>query len=103
MDLKKVNVTEADTQKRFFDIKNEKKKAQEMRKKAIERFGETRKRKGQDESDTGDKKQSRRCSSEVVGFLREKLGEDRKFKSEDFLGDSNQSQHNQLKIQNQQM
>ena len=39
----------------------------------MKRFGETRKRKGLDESDTGDKKQSRRESSEVVSFLREKL------------------------------
>ena len=35
----------------------------------MKKFGETRKHKGQDESDTGNKKQSRRCSSEVVGFL----------------------------------
>ena len=33
------------------------------------RFGETRKRKGQDESDTGDKKQSRRCSSKWLVFF----------------------------------
>ena len=33
--------TEADTQKRQFDFKNEQKKAQEIRKKAMERFGET--------------------------------------------------------------
>ena len=39
----------------------------------MKRFGETRKRKGLDESHTGDKKQSRRESSEVVSFLREKL------------------------------
>ena len=28
-------------------------------------------------------KKSRRCSLEVVGFLREKLGQDHEFKSED--------------------
>ena len=49
----------------------------------MERFGETRRRNGQDESDTGDKKQSRRCSSEVLRFSREKLEQDREFRSED--------------------
>ena len=59
-DLKKVNVERKQIlKKRQFDIQNEKKKAQEMRKeKEMERFGETRKRKGQGESDTGDKKLS---------------------------------------------
>ena len=38
---------EADTEKKDFDIKNVKKKAQKMRKKAMERLRETRKRKGQ--------------------------------------------------------
>ena len=61
---------EGDTQKRESDSKNEK-KAQEMRKKVMEKFGETKKHKEQDESDTGDQKQSRRCSLEGVGFLRE--------------------------------
>ena len=37
---------EADTEKKDFDIKNVKKKAQKMRKKAMERLRETRKRKG---------------------------------------------------------
>ena len=46
---------EVDTQKRQPDIENENKKAQEMRKEAMERFGETRKRKGQEESDIGDR------------------------------------------------
>ena len=50
----------------------------------MEIFGETRKHKGQDESDTGDKKQSRRCNSDVIGFFREKLEQDREFRSEDF-------------------
>ena len=40
-----------------------------MSKKAKGKFGETVKRKGQDESDIGVKKQRRRCGSEVVGFL----------------------------------
>ena len=69
----------------------------------MERPGETRKRKGLDESDTDDKKQSRRCSSEVVGFLQEKLGEDFEFRSENFQGENNERQHNQLMIQNQQI
>ena len=60
----------------------------------MERFGET---------NTGDIKQSRRCSSEVVGFLREKLGENREFRFEDFQGENNERQLNQLMIQNQQM
>ena len=46
---------EVDTQKRQPDIENENKKAQEMRKEAMERFGETRKRNGQEESDIGDR------------------------------------------------
>ena len=49
--------------------KKKKKKAQEIRKKAMKRFGETRKCKEHDESDTCDKEQSRSCSSKVVGFL----------------------------------
>ena len=32
-----------------------------------------RKKKWQDESDTSDKKQNKKCNSEVVSFLREKL------------------------------
>ena len=47
----------------------------------MERFGETRKHKGQDQSNTADKKQSRRCSSEVI--FREKLEHDCHFRSED--------------------
>ena len=66
---------EGDTQKKQSDSKNEK-KAQEMRKKVMEKFGETKKHKEQDESDTGDQKQSRRCSLEVVGFLRENFEKD---------------------------
>ena len=54
-----------------------------MRKKSIKRLGGTRKQKGQDEKDAGDENQSRRCSSEVVGFLREKLEQDGEFRSED--------------------
>lgn len=53
-----------------------------MRKKAIERFGETRKPQDQDESDTDNKKQSRKCSLEVADFLRKKLEQDREFRSE---------------------
>ena len=45
--------TEADIQKRQSNIEIEKNKAQEIIKKAMERFGETWKCKGQDESDTG--------------------------------------------------
>ena len=44
-----------------------------MRRKAIEIFGETRKHMGQDESDTDDKKQSRRCSSEEIVFFEKNL------------------------------
>ena len=40
--------------------KREKKAQKKRKKKAMKRFGETRKRKGLDESDTGDKKQSGR-------------------------------------------
>ena len=72
---------EADTQKRQSDIKNEKQKVQKMRKKINGKFGETRKHKGQDQSNTADKKQSRRCSSEVI--FREKLEHDCHFRSED--------------------
>ena len=73
----------------------------------MERYGETKKREVQDESGTGDKS-SRSCSSEVVGFLREKLEQDREFRSEDLQEENNERearkrQHNQLIIQNQQM
>ena len=43
----------------------------------------------QDESDTGDKS-SRRCSSEVVGFLQDKLEQGREFRSEDLQEESNE-------------
>ena len=74
----------------------------------MERFGETRKRKGKDESGTGDKKQSRSCRSEAVGFLREKLEQGREFRSEDFQGKKNEreareKQHNPLMTKNKQM
>ena len=71
----------------------------------MERFGETKKREMQDESDTGDKN---KVEDEVVCFLREKLGQDREFRSEDLQEENNERearkrQHNQLIIQNQQM
>ena len=48
------------------------------------------------------------CSSEVVGFLQEKLEQDRKFRSENMLEESNDSEawkklQNQLIIKSQQM
>ena len=60
-----------------------------------------------DERDIWDKN-SRRYSSEVVGFLQEKLEQDREFRSEDLQEENNERearkrQHNQLIIQNQQM
>ena len=60
--------------KRQSDIENEK---------GMKRLGGTRKQKGQDEKDAGDENQSRRCSSEVIGFLREKREHDGEFRSED--------------------
>lgn len=62
--------------------RKKKAKAHEMRTKAIERFGETRKFKGQYETNIGDKKQSGRCNSEVIGFLREIFEQVCKFRSE---------------------
>ena len=72
---------EADTQKRQSDIKKKSRKFKKREKKSMERFGETRKHKGQDQSNTADKKQSRKCSSEVI--FREKLEHDCHFRSED--------------------
>ena len=68
-DIKKANVE----QKQIFKkdsliLKTKKKEAEEIRKKAMKRFGETRKRKGQNESDSGDKKK-RKSTSEKVGFI----------------------------------
>ena len=74
---------EPGTQKKTVWYWKRKRKAQEMRKKSIKRLGGTRKQKGQDEKDAGDENQSRRCSSEVVGFLREKLEQEGEFRSED--------------------
>ena len=65
--LKKVNVE-----------RKQKKKGHEMRKKAMKRFGEAKQCMEKDESDIGDE----RCSSEVVGFLWEKIEQDCEFKSE---------------------
>ena len=61
-----------------------------MRKKTKERFRETRKRKGQDESDTGDNKESKRSSSKVIGFFQEKLEQDHKFRWEDLQDEKNE-------------
>ena len=66
--------------KKTFSYRKPKKENSRNEKRALERFGETRKRKGQDESDTGNKKQSKRCSSEVVGYLQEKLEQDRELR-----------------------
>ena len=79
-----------------------------MRIKTKERFTETRKRKGQDESDTGDNKESKRSSSKVIGFFQEKLEQDHKFRWEDLQDEkiereARERQHNQFWIQNQQM
>ena len=68
-DIKKANVE----QKQIFKkgsliLKTKKKEAEEIRKKAMKKFGETRKREGQNESDSGDEKQGR-SSSEKVGFI----------------------------------
>ena len=77
-----------------------------MRIKTKERFTETRKRKGQDESDTGDNKESKKSSSKVTGFFLEKLEQDHKFRLEDlqdekYEREARERQHNQLWIQNQ--
>ena len=63
---------EAVNQKKSSLISKPKKKKGSSRnkKKSNKRFGETRKCKEHDESDTCDKEQSRSCSSKVVGFLR---------------------------------
>ena len=56
-DLKKVNVERKQILKKdFFLSQTKKKESSRNEKKALERFGETRKRKDQDESDTGNKK-----------------------------------------------
>ena len=75
--------TEPGTQKKTVWYWKRKRKAQEMREKAMKRLGGTRKQKGQDEKDAGDENQRRRCSSEVIGFLREKREHDGEFRSED--------------------
>ena len=71
----------------------------------MKKFGETRKRKGQNESDTGDEKQGR-SSSEKVGFIWEKLEHDFEFRSEGLQEEKNERdtqerQHNHIMIQNQ--
>ena len=57
-----------------------KKESSRNEKKSNEEIGRDKKT---DEKDAGDENQSRRCSSEVIGFLREKLEQDGEFRSED--------------------
>ena len=86
--------TKTDTQKTLPYLENEKKKAQEMRKKAMEKIW-------RDESDTGNK-------NKVKCIVQKKPEQDCEFISEDLQKENNERearerQHNQLIIQNQQM
>ena len=99
--------TEGDTQKRRKNIENEKRKAQEIKKKQWKDFEKHENISGKMKVTLGIK-QSKRFSKEVVGFLREKLEQDREFRSEDLQEENNEGevrerQHNHLIIHNQQM
>ena len=73
-------IVEETTQKKAAE-ECDKNKALEMRKVAMERFGETRKRKDEDdESPISEKKCRRRTSSDTVAFLREKMEMDKENK-----------------------
>ena len=82
-----------------------------MRINAIKRFGETKKREVQDESDTGNKNLVEGVVQKwlvFIRFIREKLEQSREFRSEDLQEENNEQevrkiQHNQLIIQNKQM
>ena len=65
--------TKADNQKRQSDIKNKKKESSRIEKKATERFGETRKRKEQDESDTGNKNKVEGVVQKWLVFFKKNL------------------------------
>ena len=100
--------TEADTQKRRKNIENEKRKSQEIRKKKQWKDFEKHENISGKMKVTLGIKQSKRFSKEVVGFLREKLEQDREFRSEDLQEQNNEGevrerQHNHLIIHNQQM
>ena len=92
-DLKKVNVDQSRYSKKTVYIENEKKKAQEMRINAIKRFGETKKREVQDESDTGDKNLVEGVVQKwlvFIRFIREKLEQSLEFRSEDLQEENNE-------------
>ena len=94
--------TNADTQKTLPYIENEKKKAQEMRKKAMEKIW-------RDESDTGNKNKVKRIVQKLLVFFEKNLNKIanlyrkicKKKKSNE--RETRERQHNQLIIQNQQM
>ena len=53
-------------------VEGEKKKAIEMRERAMERFSQTKKRREETEKDEGKKEKKRRRSGEAIEWLREK-------------------------------
>ena len=74
----------------------------------MEEFGETWKRKGQDESNTGDENKVEGLVKKWFVFLKKKLEQDPEFKSEVLQEQNNERearerQHNQFIIQNQQI
>ena len=72
--MKKVHVEGKQSLKEYrLTSKSKKRKAHKIGTRATERFGHGRKNKGQDETDTSNKKQSRRCSSDEVGFFKTNL------------------------------
>ena len=78
-----------------------------MRTAAMERYGETKKRKELDQSDDQKERKSRRSSSGVLEFLREKMESDNQIRQENLSLErearvARERQHNDLVQQNQQ-
>ena len=104
--MKKVNVEPKQIIKKDSWYRKLKKESSRNEKKATERFGETRKRKEKDESDTGNKNKAEGVVQKW--FLQENFEEDHEFRSEGLQEENNErkarkKQHNQLIIQNQQL
>ena len=84
-------------------IEEDRKKALDIRNTAMERFGETRKRKSNDDEDESPK-HSRRSSSDTLTFLREKLEidkENRRMEREERVAQRTEAQQQQNIMQQQ--
>ena len=97
---------EQDSEAKKSRVESEKNKALEMRQKAMERFGDTKKRKELEGSDSEPTEKKRRSSSDMINFLREKMEydnekEQHKMQENREIREAQERKHMEIMQQNQ--